>query len=623
MHSLSTLLTALTLAALLPTRHAHGVMNWPCVRGALASRARFIPKGVDDTAPIDWLMHFPAGARDINVDRPGLRSQMAAADRRGWIPFEPLDPTFQWRAGVCGDKKSRDDHLRGGKFYHDATIVESYPQAGVIDVGLSIVEHHNGFMELHVCNVEECGGEISEKCFRRGHCKQLQRAPNPICDSGFSKKCGPIDSNYPGRWYLPCSTIPMHSDGWETYGRGTILYQLPKYLRCKHCVLQWFWTAANSCSPPGVIEYFTGPDRPRNWGNCEGQGGARGGFTDTQQPCGRGRFPEEYLQCADIAIERLPASDGDDGDAGGLKKPTPVSPPVKPTPSASASASAMPTPSPSASESAAPSMSATVTPTPKAVEKEERKPRARRLPKASTSPTPSMSVSPTASASSSAEPSASATPSASVIEAADDGPEASDEVMESLKPTEEDTEDEDDVAEPPVVTRAPPTRTVATVAAGSTAVVAGSTTVTIVSATNARSDTTSPSGSGVGVPRGPVGAQDSYVPRKGGGNSGKAIVDIVLIGDGMRVASLNDERRVDISKFRWISVEAVVRAPVDMVKFVYDGRVTKDSGERFYMFGKSEDGRPVPWARPPVNVEVTLQVNGGGDWDRVSFILMR
>lgn len=49
------------------------------------------------------------------------------------------------------------------------------------------------------------------------------------------------------------------------------------------------------------MAYFKGPDRPR-WGNCPGAGGARGGVAREKPPCGPRRFPEEYLQCADIRI---------------------------------------------------------------------------------------------------------------------------------------------------------------------------------------------------------------------------------------------------------------------------------------------------------------------------------
>ncbi|KAI0557180.1 Lytic polysaccharide mono-oxygenase cellulose-degrading [Gracilaria domingensis] len=155
-------------------------------------------------------------------------------------------------------------------------------------------------MQFHICDVAKCGGEISEDCFRQGHCYALRRAPNPNCDSGFDKQCAPIDRNYPLRWYLPCATKPENTQ--ERMGNNKMTWLLPDDLVCDHCVLHWFWSAANTCNPPGVIDFYDGPDRPRNWGQCFGQSGARGGVTRVQKPCGPTRNPEEYYQCADVRI---------------------------------------------------------------------------------------------------------------------------------------------------------------------------------------------------------------------------------------------------------------------------------------------------------------------------------
>lgn len=289
--------------------NSHGLMNFPNPRGGLAL-SKFILKSADESGPLDRKLHFPAGSKD-EIPGSGKRSQVLTAGRNGWTPFEPLKPSFQWRADVCGDPfrrtstKFAGDHLRGGRFYHNAKIVLNVTQGGVIDVGLSITAHHNGFIELHVCDVVKCEGEISVDCFKKGFCYALERERVQKCESGNSRRCGPIDKAYPGRWYFPCSTIaPENRAGWETYGGdGTIVYKLPKNLVCEHCVLQWFWSAANGCNPPGVIEYFDGANKP-NWGNCPGQGGAIGGVARGQKGCGGTRFAEEYLSCSDIRIHR-------------------------------------------------------------------------------------------------------------------------------------------------------------------------------------------------------------------------------------------------------------------------------------------------------------------------------
>lgn len=335
-----------TLAAVFPNRtDGHGIMNFPNPRGALRT-FKFVPRGVDETAPLDTLMHFPAGRK--GSPGAGAISQRAEMRGKGWTAFDPYKKDFVWKSGICGDLKGpRQHHMRGGQFYYGGKIVKTYKQGGILEVGLTIVNHHNGFIEMHVCNADKCGGEISERCYKDGHCRQLLRAKNAVCDSGKSKLCGPIDRNYPGRWYLPCSrSLP------DFYEPRTIKYRLPADFTCKHCVLNWFWTTATNCNPPGLIDYFDGPDGP-DWGNCPGQNHARGGFTRVPRVCGGvEKFAEEYHMCADISIdargtagpaarkpkiEKIPGRKGEtDMDLRKKKKvasPSPrPSPYVKPTP---------------------------------------------------------------------------------------------------------------------------------------------------------------------------------------------------------------------------------------------------------------------------------------------------
>lgn len=302
--------------SLIPLVTAHGLLNKPRPRGCLSSRHPFIPGKMKPdrfpNAPIDRRAHFPAGSKTLELSS-GRKSQERAYKGKNWSPFKPLDKKFKWRASVCGDALKgpfSNHHIRSGKFYHDGKISEEWVEGSVIDVSISITAHHNGFVELHICDVTNCGGEISQKCFRNGHCKQLERAGNPRCDN--STKCGAIDSQNKGRWYLPCENAgddvvkknrKGHVSKFMTYGgtdEETMKYKLPHGLTCEHCVLQWFWTSANICNPDGVTQYFTSGDRPKSWGDCPGQGGAKGGWSRNQQ-CGV-VFPEEYLMCADVKI---------------------------------------------------------------------------------------------------------------------------------------------------------------------------------------------------------------------------------------------------------------------------------------------------------------------------------
>ena len=284
---------------------AHGFMEYPPQRGCLNPKSKHAKLGSEYSAPIDWLMHFPAGNK---ADIPGAAVQSQRETSGIWTPFEPMKSDFIWRAGVCGDLKSKtQDHMKGGRYYYDGKVSAEYIEGSIIDITIKVIAHHNGFMELHVCDIAKCGGEISEDCFKQGHCWQLKRAPNKDCDSAYDKRCAPIDKNYPGRWYLPCTTKPINGNAVERMGGNKMQYYLPKGLVCEHCVLHWFWEAANTCNAPGIREYYDGPNSPKNWGQCPGQGAARGGIAREQRDCGPNRFPEEYYTCADI---RIKPSDG-------------------------------------------------------------------------------------------------------------------------------------------------------------------------------------------------------------------------------------------------------------------------------------------------------------------------
>lgn len=285
-------------------------MTIPPQRGALTPTNKFNRNGTFPNAPADQKAHFPAGDKSSDSGA-AARSQTREAGDAGWSPFEPMRHSFKWRAGVCGDEKGLEQaHMRGGQFYYGGMISRTYQQGAVIDIEVNIVANHNGFMELHICDVAKCGGEISEACFKQGHCYQLLRAHNPSCDSGYDLRCAPRDPSYPGRWYLPCATKPENSQ--ERFGGPKMQYQLPEGLTCEHCVLHWFWSAANTCNPPGVIAFYEGPYGPKNWGECVGQGGAKGGYSKVQKDCEKNRFPEEYYQCADVSIvgkEERPSDD--------------------------------------------------------------------------------------------------------------------------------------------------------------------------------------------------------------------------------------------------------------------------------------------------------------------------
>jgi len=56
--------------------------------------------GVPKTC-IDYSSHFPAGDKR-RIPGIGLKSQIAAAGSGGYGPYNPTEPGFVFRSGVCG-----------------------------------------------------------------------------------------------------------------------------------------------------------------------------------------------------------------------------------------------------------------------------------------------------------------------------------------------------------------------------------------------------------------------------------------------------------------------------------------------------------------------------------------
>lgn len=284
---------------------AHAVLTDPPQRGALFG-SEFAPGvAVVPGAPVDWRPHYPAGNKS---DSPGAghRSQAAVVASRcngRWTPFEPTVPGYVWKAGVCGDPLVGDGigaHMRGGRFYGNGMVTRTYTAGGILPMAVNVVAAHGGYTIIHVCDVAKCGGEVSARCFLDGHCKALERAPEheaADCGSGRSGRCAPMDTADPRRWYMPCpSTFQLPT---VVGGAQRAVYRLPASLTCEHCVLHWHWVTANSCNPPGVRDYYTGPDAP-NWTNsCVRD---QGGYKPRIPDCGT-EIPEEYLACSDIHIK--------------------------------------------------------------------------------------------------------------------------------------------------------------------------------------------------------------------------------------------------------------------------------------------------------------------------------
>ncbi len=252
----------------------------------------------------------------------GGKGAVMKAAKGKWLPYEPLNPRIPFRTdhGVCGDAKMAPlphDHELGGKYgFPKSPIVAHYKPGQVVEFVVDVTTNHNGWFEFFICDAVKCGGDVSEACFKKGHCHAMIREKTPVCESGLSKECAPVDEKYPGRWYLPC-----RKKGFEHFMGGPYMrYKLPSGFESKHAVIQFYWVTANSCNPPGHLDYFKRYPM-KAWGMCIGDGGARGGRNPALAECGAGGFPEEFWGCADVSV-------GAGGRAPGVASP--MSPPPPP-----------------------------------------------------------------------------------------------------------------------------------------------------------------------------------------------------------------------------------------------------------------------------------------------------
>ena len=236
----------------------------------------------------------------------GGKGSVSLAAKGEWTLYEPLNANVPFRhdAGLCGDPISDSaprEHENGGRFGppKNYPTVAQFSEGEIIDITCDITTNHQGFFQFFICDASKCGGDITESCFKDGYCHELLRVPDEECESQNSRECGPIDPTYPGRFYVPCRKGPHVGE--HFIGGQFMRYQLPEGFSTDHAVIQWYWATANSCNPPGYLDYFNRFPMP-GWGSCPGDGGAKGGRNPTFPECGGSLFPEEFWTCADVSV---------------------------------------------------------------------------------------------------------------------------------------------------------------------------------------------------------------------------------------------------------------------------------------------------------------------------------
>lgn len=339
--------------SIISTAYSHGMMCDPRQRAAYKSSKCGSDLRTPPNPVIDYCAHCLNGG--------GTGTVKSNLPPKGWKLYEPLKDidSFGDRAGMCGDPKGNNDHMIGGRFmpYDSLPIVNNYKSGSVVDFTAEIDTNHNGYFDFYLCNMDKCStSDLSTECFKENACYKLERVPHPDCENPSEKthtECGPIDPKYPGRWYLPCrktAHVGIHIVGGSS---GTMRYQLPSGVECKHCIIQWYWATANSCAPRGFLEYMEAMKNPFGT-TCPSDGGGRGAYRENMQKChDGGRTPEEFWSCADVQVTGDRQSAGpvvpietNDGNAANDEDQY-VSKTPSPSPTMSESAAILPSPPPS------------------------------------------------------------------------------------------------------------------------------------------------------------------------------------------------------------------------------------------------------------------------------------
>eukprot|EP00121_Abeoforma_whisleri_P010028 Awhi_evm1s9236 len=244
---------------------SHGMLTLPVSRNVIAALYG------QDTCP-----HCQAGG--------GIPAVQSNSPGGNYV--YPETKEFSQRAGFCGNSANSN------KVYDKAgPIVNTYKAGSVIDIQLSITAHHRGIMEFRLCDQSE----ITYECLSK---HKLIR----VKDSSHDRS--PIDEQNPSRYYLEpgCAGDSPHNFDENNFAtlappgqRITMKYKLPDGVTCDHCVLQWWWVTGNSCNIKGATDF-----KEPNVCNTDK-------IVDTFVKsvlgnCGNGRFPEEFWNCADIAI---------------------------------------------------------------------------------------------------------------------------------------------------------------------------------------------------------------------------------------------------------------------------------------------------------------------------------
>jgi hypothetical protein len=198
-------------------------------------------------------------------------------------------------------------------------IQACYEEGSIIDIESLLTAYHKGHFEVKACAINHPEVVATQECFDA----------HPLTFVEDKLYGAPVDPLYPGRAYLPSSDVAKLTQGPGGYYHFYHLFKLPDGLRGNLVLLQWYYLTANSCVAEGYDTY-SWPERFDHGSDpiCE-----------SISPDRRGGVPEQFWNCAEVAIKVGNGCDDDDDDDDGASE----------TSESLAAAASLPTSTPSSS----------------------------------------------------------------------------------------------------------------------------------------------------------------------------------------------------------------------------------------------------------------------------------
>lgn len=262
--------------------------------------------------------------------------------------------------GLCGDPvQNRADpvSLKDEPYMIPSEPQRVYQAGSIVEFRVAVSTHHMGHYEFRICDYALDGRTLSsvhegQKCL---DARILHRAaPGDSCTPNDARgDCQPIDEHNPGRWYLPPPGKGTQTADalWDSSKAKplpavdevhTMRFQIPADLTCTHCTLQWYYATANTCLPDEAYLGYFRDLQAAGWDAASWCPWALESWATKSNSCcgpeGKGVFPEEFWNCADITIVS--------SSSPSPSQPTPV---PRPSPSPS-QLTPVPRPSPSPSQ---------------------------------------------------------------------------------------------------------------------------------------------------------------------------------------------------------------------------------------------------------------------------------